>query len=152
MLWAHDPAEPIGVWETLEDGPRGLRVRGRLNLEVQRAREAHALLKQGAVNGLSIGFLTQEAERRQDGGRRITRAELWEVSLVTFPARREARVAEVKSVRDLERLLRDAGLPRAAATKAASGGWPALAGEPDQLGELARLMRRTADTLKGTQR
>jgi HK97 family phage prohead protease len=149
MLWQHDPSEPIGVWTEISETDKGLTVAGKLNLDTQRGREALSLLRQGALSGLSIGFVAKAAEPTK-GGRRLTEVDLWEVSLVTFPARQEGRVTEIRSARDLEKLLRDAGLPRAAATKAASGGWPALSGEPNRnLAELARMMKRTAERLKG---
>src|SRR3954467_1484062 len=53
MLWQHDPPEPIGRWLALEEDARGLRVRGKLNLAVGRAREIQALMREGAVDGLS---------------------------------------------------------------------------------------------------
>jgi HK97 family phage prohead protease len=94
LLWQHDPAQPIGVWEELREDARGLFVRGRLLTEVARGREAAALLKAGAIEGLSIGYRTRRAERRA-GGRLLTEVELWEVSLVTFPMLPAAR-AEAK--------------------------------------------------------
>ena len=96
MLWQHDPAQPIGLWEEVVEDGRGLRVRGRLLPEVARAREAAALVKAGAIDGLSIGYRTRRAEK-DAGGRRVLReVELWEVSLVTFPMLREARLAGTK--------------------------------------------------------
>ncbi len=150
MLWQHDTAQPIGVWDELAETSKGLVVRGRINLDVARGREALSLLKQGAFRGLSIGFTAKGVERRRDGGRRITVAELWEISLVTMPARKEAQVSEVRSVRDLETLLRAGGLTRAAATLAAAGGWPALAKKTDQtetVADLVRMLRATAEKL-----
>jgi hypothetical protein len=91
MLWQHDPARPIGVWDEVREDARGLWVRGRLLVEVQAAREAHVLLQAGAIDGLSIGYRTVRAEK--SGGRRLLHEiELWEVSLVTFPMLPEARV------------------------------------------------------------
>jgi HK97 family phage prohead protease len=91
MLWQHDPARPIGVWDAVEEDGRGLYVRGRLLVEVQAAREAHVLLQAGAIDGLSIGYRTLRAEKA--GGQRLLHEiELWEVSLVTFPMLPEARV------------------------------------------------------------
>lgn len=150
MLWAHQMDEPIGIWDEVKETPTGLAVRGRLNLDTQRGREAAALLKQGAFRGLSIGFQARAADLRNDGGRRITEADLFEVSLVAIPARREARIVEVRSIRDLETILRDAGLPRAAATKAAAGGFPALGAtdhKKETLAQLAKMMRQTADRI-----
>lgn len=92
LLWQHDPNEPIGVWLSLAEDEYGLRVRGRLSLEAARARDVHALIKSGAVDGLSIGFRTERARREATGLRRIFRLDLWEVSVVTFPMAPGARV------------------------------------------------------------
>lgn len=150
LLWSHDQGEPIGVWDEVKETRGGLLVRGRISLDTQRGREAVALIKQGAIRGLSIGFVLQAAERRKDGGRRITKADLWEISLVAIPARREAQVAEIKSARAVEEILRAAGLPRAAATKLAAGGFPALTKPgvtPSTRSRLAAVLRSTADKL-----
>ena len=97
MLWQHDPAEPIGRWLAVAEDARGLRVRGRLNLAVERAREIHALLREGAVDGLSIGFRVVRARtERPTGLRRLEALDLWEISLVTFPMLPGARVSAVK--------------------------------------------------------
>jgi uncharacterized protein len=92
-LFQHDPAEPIGAWEFLREDSRGLFARGRLNLAVGRAREVAALLEQGAIDGLSIGFKTVRARRdRRAGVRRLSEIDLWEISVVTFPMLPDARV------------------------------------------------------------
>ncbi|MFD1702206.1 HK97 family phage prohead protease [Methylopila henanensis] len=96
FLFQHDPAEPIGAWEGIAEDERGLRVAGRLNLAVARARELHALLLQGALDGLSIGFRPVRAVRSAGGVRRLIEVDLWEVSIVTFPMLPDARVASVK--------------------------------------------------------
>lgn len=97
MLFQHDPAEPIGTWQVVREDGRGLYVRGRLALGVARAREVWALLAQGAVDGLSIGFKTERVRRDPRAGvRRLERLDLWEVSVVTFPMLPEARVAVIK--------------------------------------------------------
>ena len=91
MLWQHDPARPIGVWDEVREDARGLYVKGRLLTEVQAGREALALLKAGAIDGLSIGYRTRRAEKAA-AGRLLHEVELWEVSLVTFPMLPQARV------------------------------------------------------------
>ena len=91
MLWQHDPAEPIGRWLALAEDARGLRVEGRLNPAVQRAREVAALMDEGALDGLSIGFRVVKALPER-GGRRLVALDLWEISLVTFPLQPGARV------------------------------------------------------------
>lgn len=100
MLWQHDPREPIGQWLTLREDGRGLFVRGRLSLSVARAREVRALMRDGAVDGLSIGFRAVKA--RSDPrmrSRRLLEIDLWEISVVTFPLLPQARVAAVKAAR-----------------------------------------------------
>jgi uncharacterized protein len=96
FLFQHDPAEPIGAWSSISEDGRGLRVSGRLNLAVARAREVHALLRQGALDGLSIGFRAVRSLREAGGVRRLVEIDLWEVSVVTFPMLPDARVASVK--------------------------------------------------------
>ena len=93
MLWQHDPGEPVGRWLSLVEDRRGLRVRGRLSLGVARAREIAALIGEGAIDGLSIGFRVVEATRdRGSGLRRLLRVDLWEISVVTFPMQPGATV------------------------------------------------------------
>lgn len=97
MLWQHDPSEPIGTWLVLAEDARGLRVRGRLNRAVGRAREIHALMREGAIDGLSIGYrVTKAAAERASGKRLLHEVDLWEISIVTFPMLPAARVAAVK--------------------------------------------------------
>ena len=92
MLWQHDQGKPIGVWDEIREDAKGLYVKGRILTEVQQGREALVLLEAGAIDGLSIGYRTKQAERSPEGGRRLTEIELWEVSVVTFPMLPEARV------------------------------------------------------------
>lgn len=125
LLWQHDSEKPIGVWTTLREDDKGLYCEGKLLVgEVALATEAHALLKAGALSGLSIGYSPLEWEYRKDGAREVRvlkEVDLWEISLVTFPANDLARVGSVKSVEDLgslreiEEHLREAGCSRAEA-------------------------------------
>ncbi|WOI55016.1 HK97 family phage prohead protease [Palleronia sp. LCG004] len=97
MLWQHDPSQPIGVWDEVREDATGLYVRGRIIEEVDRGREAKALVQAGAIDGLSIGYRTRRASRDEKGRRVLTELELWEVSLVTFPMLAEARLASAKA-------------------------------------------------------
>jgi HK97 family phage prohead protease len=98
MLFQHKPDEPIGIWDSLREDARGLLARGRLMPEVARAREVLALMRAGALDGLSIGFRAVRGRRdARTGVRRLTKVDLWEISVVTFPLLPEARVAHVKS-------------------------------------------------------
>lgn len=98
MLWNHDPAEPIGVWTAIHEDSRGLRVEGRLTPNVTRSSGVAALMRDGAVDGLSIGFHTIRADRSKSAksvagkGRRLIEVDLWEISLVAFPMQPGARV------------------------------------------------------------
>ena len=93
MPWQHDPAQPIGVWDEVRKDAVGLWVKGRILTEVEKGREAAALLTAGAIDGLSIGYRTVRAERDGKGQRLLAELELWEVSLVTFPMQAEARIS-----------------------------------------------------------
>jgi len=130
MLWQHDAAEPIGLWTDAREDDHGLYVEGALNTETMRGREAAALVRQGALNGLSIGFLTPNdgAEYdRQTGVRRLRKLDLWEVSVVTFPANGSARLGDaIHSRIEFEKFLRSHGFAKGAARALASGGWSAL--------------------------
>jgi uncharacterized protein len=97
LLWQHDPGEPIGRWLSLAEDARGLFVQGRLSLGVRRARDIHALMRDGAVDGLSIGFRTlRQRHDPRTGLRRLIQIDLWEISVVTFPMLPQARVSAVK--------------------------------------------------------
>ncbi|GGG64278.1 peptidase U35 [Salipiger pallidus] len=93
MLWQHDPAQPIGIWDEVREDDRGLYVRGRILDCIEKGREAAALIAAGAIDGLSIGYRTVKAAKDEKGRRLLTELELWEVSLVTFPMLPSARVA-----------------------------------------------------------
>jgi HK97 family phage prohead protease len=126
MLFQHNPSEPIGIWQSLREDARGLYAKGRLMLDVTRAREVLALMRAGALDGLSIGFRAVTGRRDgKTGIRRLAKVDLWEISIVTFPLLPEARVARVKArpfaghiptEREFERwLTQDAGLTRSQA-------------------------------------
>lgn len=120
MLWQHDSDEPIGVWLEMTEDAKGLRVKGQLLLTTTRGREAYELLKVGALRGLSIGFMAKEWSY-QDELRILTAIDLWELSVVTFPANQKATITGVKSgdaltARTAEQILRDAGFSKADST------------------------------------
>lgn len=114
MLWQHDPAQPIGVWDEIREDAHGLYVRGHLLTEVGKGREAAALIAAGAIDGLSIGYRTVTAEKDAKGQRLLRELDLWEVSLVTFPMLPEARVGSKgeslspADVGDLAAMIKDA--------------------------------------------
>ena len=97
MLASHDQRDVVGVWEDLTETPEGLVVKGRLLVEdVERAREVRALIRAGALRGLSIGFAGRKALPRKGGGRTIQDLELLEISVVAVPAHPGARITSAK--------------------------------------------------------
>ncbi|TXR49858.1 HK97 family phage prohead protease [Phyllobacterium endophyticum] len=98
MLWQHDPNQPIGTWTDVREDKRGLYVEGRLAKGVAKASEVLELMRSGAIDGLSIGFKTIKAKADGGGIRHIHEADLWEISVVTFPMLPSARVGQVKSL------------------------------------------------------
>lgn len=156
LLWQHRSGEPIGIYTGVKEDAVGLHVEGKLALKTARGAEAYELLKMGAVSGLSIGFqVREESYDRVSGINTLKALDLWEVSLVTFPANDAARVTGVKSIADIENLkdaeayLRDVGgfsksqaLGLVARIKAAQG-----RSDSDVLGELAAAIQRNTALL-----
>jgi hypothetical protein len=152
MLFQHDPDTPIGVWSAVEEDKQGLRVTGRIATATAKGREILELMRAGAIDGLSIGFRTVRSRiDRKSGARQIVEADLWEISVVTFPMQPGARVETVKSagagrlpsVREFERwLTRDAGLTRGEARTVIAKGFVHLAGERDAAGAQPGLAAR----------
>jgi hypothetical protein len=132
VLWQHNTREPLGPYTDMVEDDKGLKVEGQLLIhDIQKAREARALMRAKAVDGLSIGFMTKkwkpDEERRV---RVIEEVELLEVSIVTMPANPKATVMDAKgnqsitveqietltTMKEFEEILREAGFSRAAAT------------------------------------
>jgi len=102
LLWQHDSRQPIGAYVEMREDSKGLFVKGQLALDVDGGRNAHALLKAGAINGLSIGFMPMKWEDEAETDiRTLTEIDLWECSLVTFPANGEARVSGTKAIGEI---------------------------------------------------
>src|SRR5690606_29846971 len=130
MHWQHNPSEQIGVWDDPSEAGTGLKCTGRFVLETTRGREAYALLKAGALKGLSIGY--REVEAEPDGNvRLLKKLDLMEISVVSFPANRRARIDAVKealnsgslpTLPEFEKFLREAGFSKTQATAIASRG------------------------------
>ncbi|WP_018389750.1 HK97 family phage prohead protease [Ancylobacter sp. FA202] len=105
MLFGHNLNDPVGVWTEAQETGAGLALKGHMLIDdMPRAREVRALVKAGAVGGLSIGFITRKAVARTGGGRTITALDLFEVSLVTAPMHPGARITGAKSAADAFRL------------------------------------------------
>jgi HK97 family phage prohead protease len=141
VLWQHKRDEPVGPFTVMREDKRGLYVEGHLLVdEVQRAREARALIKSGTISGLSIGFNTIVDEfNRESGITTLKQIDLWEVSIVTFPANQAAQVEAVKAfaagklptVREFEDFLREAGFSKSQSAAIATHGLGRLLRDAD---------------------
>ena len=160
MLWSHRQSEPIGVWTKVYEDDIGLRVEGKLALNSTKGRDTHELMKMGAVNGLSIGYVTRKSDIRANA-RMLLELALYEVSVVTFPMQNEATVDSVKCIDDIilatksgdfaplkravEGALRDAGFP-AWLAKAQAALAPQALGDGSRdasASEIAKLIRES---------
>lgn len=157
LLYQHKTDMPIGVFESIEEDSKGLKVRGKLALKTQAGAEAYELMKMGALDGLSIGFRVSPQGQSYDakGKRRmIKEVELMEISLVTFPMNPKAKVRSVKgaevSIREWENGLRDVfHLSRSEAKVAAKAVHDAFGQrDADEDAELATAVKSLLSTLK----
>lgn len=96
LLWQHDTAQPMGTITSIQEDEYGLFIEGKLIAEVQQAKEAYALIKGNAIKGLSIGYSPVRWEVDADTGVRfLYEVDLFEISIVTFPANEKAAVLAV---------------------------------------------------------
>lgn len=133
VLWQHDQRQPVGPFTKMVEDTKGLYVEGQLLIDdVAKASEARALMKAGAISGLSVGIdVVVDEFDRESGIVTLKQCDLWEVSIVTFPANEAARIDAVKSafgagklptVRDFEDFLREAGFSKTQAAAVATHG------------------------------
>ena len=106
MLLHHDLKRPIGRWTSMVEDQKGLRVTGTLTAGVRDADEAYALLKDGAINSMSIGSAVVSAVKDEAGD---------------------------INIRELESVLRDAGLSRNEAKAILAGGFKSLDDDEEEL-------------------
>jgi len=151
LLWQHRSDSPIGVYTEMREDTKGLYVEGKLALGTEKGREAYELMKMGWKAGMSIGFMPSESEKAEDGVREVRELDLWEVSIVTFPANAASMVEQVRAKiengdeptkRDIERLLtRDAGLSRSKAAALLAGGYDTMIDQRDADDEASELWK-----------
>lgn len=156
MLWQHDSKTPIGVYTSLKEDKNGLLVNGECNMDVQQGRECHALMKQGALTGLSIGYIAEQDEWDADEVvRKLIKLRLYEISPVTFPMNDSARVSAVKNIegiktiRDAEKFLRDAGFSRTESAALIAAVKGADAAQRDSAGDGAAVIARAIKHMRG---
>lgn len=141
MLWQHDSRQPIGIYTAMAEDDIGLKVSGKIALDVPQGQAAYALLKMGAVDGLSIGFVATEwTTDNKSSTVTLDVIDLWEVSIVTFPAGNSARIEGVKacaeygklpSMKEFEAALGELGFSNNRATIIASKGYRFLLEQGD---------------------
>lgn len=154
MLWQHKSAEPLGAFTSVNEDDHGLLLEGQLAMDTVRGAEAYSLLKMKAISGLSIGYQVPPGGDSYDsktGINTLKKLDLYEVSLVTFPANDYARVQGVKSIeliedlKSAEKLLRDAGFSRKEAVTFISRIKKLSAqsdSDVDEIKEICNLLRR----------
>lgn len=157
MLWQHNMSEPIGIYTEMREDDVGLYVKGRLLVDADPlAKRAHAHMKAGSLSGMSIGYMLDDYEYDKEKGVWILKViDLWEVSLVTFPANDDARITDVKSLlargetpppSKVERALRDVGFSgsqaKAFMAKGYGGVSPREAEAEDAMQSLKSLLTR----------
>ena len=158
ILWNHDPSDPIGVYTKMQEDEKGLYVEGKLLIDdVPRAKQTHALMKAGVIDGLSIGYRVKEYLYNVDEEvTDLIKLSLRDVSIVTFPANPETRIEAVKSRLDagelptlpeFEKFLREAGFSKSQATAIAGHGLRKLLS--DSAPE-AKSIQNALNILKGT--
>ncbi len=107
----------IGKWLSIEEDEIGLKVTGELTPGHSVADDAYALLKHGAVTGMSIGYRVKSAmDFPEENRRELKEIELIEISIVENPADNAAQISGVKSaindaesLKEIESILRDVG-------------------------------------------
>ena len=161
VLWNHNDGEPIGVYTNIYEDEKGLFVEGRLLIDdVPRAKSTHALLKAGAIDGLSIGYKTKKANQQTNGIRELIELDLGEISIVTMPANEESLITSVKSkledgelptLPEFEKFLRESGFSKSQATAIAGNGLRHLLSESEDEKFQAKSISNALNILKGSQ-
>lgn len=154
LLWGHQANEiPIGNWVDMAEDGKGLWGKGQIDLDDPVGQRVHKALKRKSVRGLSIGYetITSKTDPKRPGVRLLEKLEVWEVSIVNFPANRRSLVDAVKSlltdggtmptVREFEGAMRELGFSRKQAEALAKACAPHLRGDPEgKVDELAEFL------------
>ncbi|EHU1392715.1 HK97 family phage prohead protease [Acinetobacter baumannii] len=159
VLWNHNDSEPIGVYTNIYEDEKGLYVEGKLLIDdVPRAKSTHALLKAGAIDGLSIGYSTKKANQQGNGVRELVEVDLGEISIVTQPANERSVITSVKSKLDegelptlpeFEKFLRESGFSKSQSVAIASKGLRPLLSESEEEIKEAKSISNALNILKG---
>lgn len=162
VLWNHSINEPIGVYTKLIEDEKGLYVEGRLLVDdVPKAKSTHALLKAGAIDGLSIGYRTVKSAYNENTDiRELIELDLSEISIVTTPANEHSLVTSVKSkledgelptLPEFEKFLRESGFSKSQSVAIAGKGLRHLLSESEDEKKQAKSISIALNILKGSQ-
>lgn len=130
MLLYHDQRRPVGVWREFKETAGGLLVKGTFAMSTNDGRDAHAMTKDGALAGLSVGYKSLR-DKMVGKARHIAEAIIHEVSLVTIPMNEKAVIVSVKNILgdghlptlpQFEDFLREAGFSKTQAAAIAGKG------------------------------
>ena len=102
FLWQHDSKKSIGIITHLAENDHGLKMEAVINNKVKAGMVAIELIKQEAIDGLSIGFYIKNSVYNDARQRVITEAELLEISIITFPANQSAKILYITKSQDVE--------------------------------------------------
>ena len=159
VLWNHNDSEPIGVYTQIYEDEKGLFVEGKLLIDdVPRAKSTYALLKAGAIDGLSIGYSTKKANQQGNGVRELIEVDIGEISIVTQPANDRSLITSVKNKLDdgglptlpeFEKFLRESGFSKSQSTAIASKGLRSLLSESEEQIKEAKSVSNALNILKG---
>ena len=121
---------PVGKWLTMEQDDYGLFVKGELTPGNSFAEDIKASMAHQTIDGMSVGFMMTGDDYEQTKSGKIIKniPNLFEISVVTFPANSAARIETVKSalehisdIKEFELFLRESGnISRSVATALAS--------------------------------
>lgn len=162
VLWNHSTNEPIGVYTKLVEDEKGLYVEGKLLVgDVPKAKSTHALLKAGAIDGLSIGYRTIKSSYNETTDiRELIELDLGEISIVTTPANEQSLITSVKSkleegelptLPEFEKFLRESGFSKSQATAIAGKGLRHLLSESEDEKFQAKSISSALSILRGSQ-
>lgn len=160
VLWNHSTNEPIGIYTKLIEDEKGLYVEGKLLIDdVPRAKSTHALLKAGAIDGLSIGYRTIKSSYNESTDvRELIEVDLGEISIVTTPANSQTTVISIKSklsggnlptLPEFEKFLRESGFSKSQATAIAGNGLRHLLSESKDEKSQAKSISNALNILRG---
>ncbi len=159
VLWNHNDSEPIGIYTNIYEDEKGLFVEGKLLIDdVPRAKSTHALLKAGAIDGLSIGYSTKKANQQGNGVRELIEVDIGEISIVTQPANERSLITSVKSKLDegelptlpeFEKFLRESGFSKSQSVAIASKGLRPLLSESEEEIKEAKSILNALNILRG---